>query len=118
MPSRRSSVCGRRYIDETSMHLEVYITEHKYNRTQGLLEKSKLAQHSCEEGHKICWNEAKILQVDSNTTYSKYKEPTDIALLDHSVSQPSLDISPIWISPPPPRCHSRSKKTTIPSSVD
>jgi hypothetical protein len=24
-----------------------------------LLEKSKLAQHACEEGHKICWKESK-----------------------------------------------------------
>jgi hypothetical protein len=33
--------------------LEVRIKEHKYNLTQGLLEKSKLAQHAYEEGHKI-----------------------------------------------------------------
>jgi hypothetical protein len=60
--------CGRRYIGETSRSLEVGIKEHKYNLTQGLLEKSKLAQHSYKEGHKICWNE---LQIEPNTTYRK-----------------------------------------------
>jgi hypothetical protein len=32
--------CGRYYIDKTSRPLEVHIKEHKYNLTQGLLEKS------------------------------------------------------------------------------
>jgi hypothetical protein len=62
----------------------------------GLLEKSKLAQHAYEEGHKICWNEEKALQIESNITYRKYKESADMSLLDHPISQPSLDISPIW----------------------
>jgi hypothetical protein len=40
--------CGRYYIGETSRPLEVHITEHKYNVTQGLLEKSKSAKHAYE----------------------------------------------------------------------
>jgi hypothetical protein len=40
-------------IGETSMPLEVCIKEHKYNLTQGLLEKSKLVQHAYEEDQKI-----------------------------------------------------------------
>jgi hypothetical protein len=31
--------------------------------TQGLLEKSKLVQRAYEEGHKMCWKEAKVLQI-------------------------------------------------------
>jgi predicted GIY-YIG superfamily endonuclease len=46
--------CGVCYIGGTSRSLEVRIKEHKYNLTQGLLEKSKLAHHAYEEGHKIC----------------------------------------------------------------
>jgi hypothetical protein len=84
------------YIGETSRPLEVRIKEHKYNRTQGLLEKSKLAQHAYKEGHRICWNEAKVLQIETNTTYRKYKESTHMSLLDHPISQPSLDISLMW----------------------
>jgi hypothetical protein len=55
--------CNRCYISETSRPLEVHIKEHKYNLTQGLLETSKLALHAYKEGHKICWKEAKILQI-------------------------------------------------------
>jgi predicted GIY-YIG superfamily endonuclease len=89
-------VCCRYYIGETSRSLELRITEHKYNVIQGLLEKSKLAQHAYEEGYKICWNEEKVLQIEPNTTYSKYKESVHMSLIDHPISQPSLDISPIW----------------------
>jgi hypothetical protein len=49
---------------ETSRLLEVCIKEPKYNLTQGLLEKSKIAQHVYKEGHKICWNELKVLQIE------------------------------------------------------
>jgi hypothetical protein len=30
------------------------------------------------------------------TTYRKYKESAHVSLLDHPISQPSSDISPIW----------------------
>jgi hypothetical protein len=89
--------CGRCYIDETSIPLEVRIKEHKYNLTQGLPEKSKIAHHAYEEGHRIFWKEAKVFKIESNTTYRKYKEAAHMSLLDHPISQPSLDISPIWI---------------------
>jgi predicted GIY-YIG superfamily endonuclease len=90
--------CGRCYIGETDRPLEVRIKEHKYNLTQGLLEKSKLAHHTYEyeEGHKICWNEAKVLQIEPNTTCRKYKESAHMSLLDHPISHPSLDVSSIW----------------------
>jgi hypothetical protein len=61
-----------------------------------VLEKSKLAQNAHEEGHKICWNKARVLQIEPNITYRKYKESTHMSLLDHPISQPSSDISPIW----------------------
>jgi hypothetical protein len=85
--------CGRCYIGETSRPLEVCIKEHK---TQSLLETSKLAQHVYEEGHKICWKEAKVLQIEPNVTYRKHKESAHMSLVDNPISQPSLDISPIW----------------------
>jgi hypothetical protein len=76
--------------------LEVRIKEPKYNLTQGLLEKSKLAQPGYEEGHKICWNEAEILQIEPDTTYRKYMESRFMSLIDQPITQPSVDISPIW----------------------
>jgi hypothetical protein len=79
-----------------SMPLGVQIKEHKYNLTQVLLEKSKSAQHAYVEGPKICCNEMKVLQIEPNTTYRKYKESAHMSLIDHLISQPSLVISPIW----------------------
>jgi hypothetical protein len=90
------------------------LKEHNYNLTQGLLEKSKLAQHAYEEDHKICRKEANVLQIEPNTTYRKYKESALMSLVDHPISQPSLDISPIWTS----ITAAEVKKTTSPSSVD
>jgi hypothetical protein len=71
--------CGRLYVSETSRPLEVHIKGHKYNLTQGLLEKSKLVQHAYKEGHKICWKKAKVLWIEPNTTYSKYKESAHVS---------------------------------------
>jgi hypothetical protein len=76
--------------------LKVRIKERKYNLTQGLLEKSKLYQHAYEEGHKIRWNEAKVLQIKPNPTYRKYNVSAHMSLVDHPISQLSLDISPMW----------------------
>jgi hypothetical protein len=71
--------CGRCYIGKTGRPLEVHIKEHKYNLTQGLLEKPKSAQHAYEEGHKIRWKEAKVLQLQLNTTYRKHKESAHVS---------------------------------------
>jgi len=39
-----------------------------------LLGKSRLAQHSFEENHRVLWEEAKILETEKNPAYTKYKE--------------------------------------------
>jgi hypothetical protein len=74
------------------------LREHRHNLKEGLLEKSKVAQHAYEEGHRIGWDEAKVLEIESNSRYRKYKESAHMACLTNPISQPSLDISPIWIS--------------------
>jgi hypothetical protein len=50
-----------------------------------LLEESKLAQHAYKEDHKICWNEAKVLHIEANTTYRKYKKPAHMSLVDQDI---------------------------------
>jgi hypothetical protein len=75
----------------------VGLREHKYHLREGLLEKSKLAQHAYEEGHRVGWEEARILEIESNSRYRKYKESAHMACLTNPISQPSSDISPIWI---------------------
>jgi hypothetical protein len=71
--------------------------DHRHNLKEGLLEKSKLAQHAYEEGHRVVWDEARILEIESNSRYRKYKELAHVACLKTPISQFSLDISPIWI---------------------
>jgi hypothetical protein len=63
--------CGRSYIGETGRPLAVRLREHGHNLKEGLLEKEKLAQHAYEEGRRVGWVEAKILEIDSNSRYRK-----------------------------------------------
>jgi hypothetical protein len=50
------------------------LREHRHNLKEGHLEKSKLAQHAFEEGQRVNWDEARILEIESNSRYRKYKE--------------------------------------------
>jgi hypothetical protein len=68
-----------------------------HNLKEGLHDKSKLAQHAYEEGHRVCWDEGRVLEIESNSRYRKYKESAHMACSTNPVSQPSLDISPLWI---------------------
>jgi hypothetical protein len=89
--------CGRSYVGETGRPLSVRIGEHKFNLKNGLLDKSKLAQHAFEEGHQISWNETKILQIEVNSRQRKYKESAHMACMENPISQPSLEFHPFWI---------------------
>jgi hypothetical protein len=50
-------------------------------------------EYAPEEG----WDEARILAIESNGRYRKYNDSAHIACSTKPISQPSLDISPIWI---------------------
>jgi hypothetical protein len=52
----------------------VRLREHRHNLREGLLEKSKLAQHAYEEGYMVRWDDTRILEIESNSRYRKYKE--------------------------------------------
>jgi hypothetical protein len=97
--------CGRCYIGERSRHLEVCIKEHKYTQTQVLLEKSKLAQHA--------YKEAKVLQIEPNATYRKYKEFGHMSLGCSSDQSTQLGHLSHLDSH-----YCRNQKTTTSSSVD
>jgi hypothetical protein len=57
-----------------------------------LIEKFELVQH-VYECQRVGLNEANILQILSNSNYSKYKEQAHMACLTNPISQPSLEIS-------------------------
>jgi predicted GIY-YIG superfamily endonuclease len=66
--------CGRSYIGETGRPLAMRLSEHKHSLKEDFLEKSKLAQHAYEEGHRVGWKEARILETASSSRYRKCKE--------------------------------------------
>jgi hypothetical protein len=74
----------------------VWLREYRYNLQQGHLGKSKLAQYAYEESHRVGWDDARILEIESNSRYRKYKESVHKACFIIPISHPSLDIS-IWI---------------------
>jgi predicted GIY-YIG superfamily endonuclease len=88
---------GRSYIGETGRTLPMRLHEHRHNLQQRLLKKSKLAQHAYEEGITVWLDDARILEVESNSRFIKYKESAHIACLTITINQPNFDISPIWI---------------------
>jgi hypothetical protein len=89
--------CGRCYTGETGRPLVVQIREHRQNLKEGLLEISKLAQYTYEEGHRMRYDEDRILEIESNSKRRKYKESAHMAFAPNPISQASLEISPIWI---------------------
>jgi hypothetical protein len=61
-----------------------------------LFGEAKLAQHSQEEGRKICWNEAKSFRFSQTAHTGNNNESARVSMVSHPVSQPSLHISAIW----------------------
>jgi hypothetical protein len=60
------------------------------------MEKSKLAPHACDEGHRIIWKEAVVLQIESNYMWRKCKDLAYVTCAHQPVSQSSLETSPVW----------------------
>jgi hypothetical protein len=52
---------------------------------------------SNEKVHRVGRDDARILEIESNSRYRKYKELAQMACLTNPISQPSLDIYPIRI---------------------
>jgi hypothetical protein len=88
---------GRSYIGETGRHLATWLWEHRHYLKDGLLGNSELAQHAYKECHRVGWDDARILEIESNSRCRKYKKSAHMACLTNLMSQPRLDISPIWI---------------------
>jgi hypothetical protein len=66
-------------MGETGRPLAARLPEHRHNLRDGLPEKSKLVQHACEECDKVGWDGARILEIESNNRYRKYKESAHMA---------------------------------------
>jgi hypothetical protein len=75
----------------------VPLLEYRHNLKEGLLENSKLGQHAYEEGHRVIWDEIRILEIESNTRHKKYNKSAHRTCLKTPISQPRQDICSIWI---------------------
>jgi hypothetical protein len=78
--------CGRSNIGETGRPLAMQLREHRHNLQQGLLEKSKFAQHAYENGYRVDWDDARILEIESNSRYRKYMESFHMTCLTNSIT--------------------------------
>jgi hypothetical protein len=87
--------CGRSYIAQTGRSLAVRLRKYTLNLKEGLLEKPKLAQHTYEAGPRVIWDEARILEIESNSRHRKYKGSAHMACFKNSISQLSFEISVI-----------------------
>jgi hypothetical protein len=63
--------CGECYTGKTGRPLAMRLCEHMHNLKKGLPEISTLAQDAYEECHMVGWNEARILEIESNSRYRK-----------------------------------------------
>jgi hypothetical protein len=51
---------------------------------------TKFAKHAYEKGHKVGWDEARILNIENHSKYRKYKEAAHMACSIDPISQPSF----------------------------
>jgi hypothetical protein len=79
--------CDSCDINKTGRTLEVCIKEYRYNLEQGLWEKSKLAQYV---GYKLRFYRLNV------TSTGNTRNQSTCLLVAIPISQPNLDISPIW----------------------
>jgi hypothetical protein len=75
---------GRSTIGETGRSLAVLLREDRHNLKEGLKEKSKWAQYAYEEGHSVDLDKARILEIESNSRYRKYKESAPYGMFSQS----------------------------------
>jgi hypothetical protein len=60
---------------------------------------SKIAEHSWIEDHCIQWDKEEIIHKRENMMTRELKELVFIKTTEHVTSQPSLDVSSIWLPP-------------------
>ena len=70
--------CGLVYIGETGRNLSVRLKEHKTNCEKAEQDKSAVAKHTWTYDHRIKWDEATILAIDSHKFSRKMRESIEI----------------------------------------
>jgi hypothetical protein len=91
----------QKLIGGTGRPLATWLYEHRHSLRESPLEKLKVVQPAYEEGHRVGWDEAKILEIEINSKHRLYRESTDMACLANLISQLNLEIFSHMDSP----CH-------------
>ena len=63
----------------------------------GEIDKSKVAEHSREQKHIFQWDKVSVISKEENPRIRILKKSAFIHCTDHVISQPSIDVSPIWL---------------------
>jgi hypothetical protein len=66
--------CGINNGCETGRPIAMWFHEHWHNFKEGLLKKIKISPTCLWGGHKVSWDKVKILEIQSNSRYRKYKK--------------------------------------------
>ena len=106
--------CGRSYTGETGRPISVRLQEHRRATEKGETNKSGVAEHVWANGnHCPEWDRTTIVHIEPHWKKRKIKEAAFMALADvKPLSQPSLDISPIWLPLLRTTCVSRDRSTS------
>ena len=70
--------CGLVYIGETARNLSLRLKQHKTNCEKAEQDKSAVAKHTWTYDHRIKWDEATILAIDSHKLSRKMRESIEI----------------------------------------
>jgi hypothetical protein len=76
-------------------HRKIPGTGQHINR--GEIIKSKIAEYSWEEDHRIQQDKTQILHTEENSIIRKLKETVFIKTAEQVISQPSIHVSTIWL---------------------
>ncbi len=87
--------CGFVYIAETGRNLSKRLKEHKTNCEKAELDKSAVAKHAWTYDHRIKWDEANILAMDSYRFSRKMRESIEIEK-HNTIDQEDKPLDSMW----------------------
>lgn len=89
--------CSKSYIGETGRTLEIRLKEHQTSIKKRDPDISKLCEHFYKTGHRLLWDEAKVIGHETHWRARKIHETAEIMKGGKMVfSTPSIEIDPVW----------------------
>ena len=83
------------YIGETGRNLSIRLKEHKTNCEKAEQDKSAVAKHTWTYDHRIKWDEATILAIDSHKFSRKMRESIEIEK-HNTIDQEGKPLDSTW----------------------